>query len=292
MPAVCVGGEFMHTRQRSVLTSAFGSVPYVRYGSNELHEVASQCEVQDGLHIHSEDFVVEVVDDSGSPVPPGRRGRLLITSLHNDGMPFIRYATGDIGTLRTDVCPCGRGLPLLDVRIARTRDMIVPPAGARTAAIDVDIASLLPPDTVNYQLVQESVDHFLLRAVTAEAAGSPACATLQRETSERLSSTLGAPVSVQVQPVADIDMNMSGKRLAFISKITRDPVAEMPVIGMVVARGKEPMSLYNDLARNVMAPALDLIRGCTPWHASANWKKPSGGQRVRSRSCSRSASKR
>jgi phenylacetate-CoA ligase len=223
IPSVCIGGEMMHERQRAVLEDVFGSVPFIRYGSNELHEVSGQCEVHDGLHILAEDFVIEVVDDAGFPVPDGERGQLLITSLHNYGMPFIRYAPGDIGTLRVDACPCGRGLPLMDARIGRTRDYLVSPAGTRVAAMDVDVAPLLPPGVVQYQLVQNGPDHFRLRAVPESDTADSTWLPTRQAASSVLSAQMGARVSVEVQLVDHIDMNLSGKRLSFISHLNSEP---------------------------------------------------------------------
>jgi len=219
IPSVCLGGELMHERQRTVLEDVFGSVPFIRYGSNELHEVSGQCEVRDGLHILAEDFIIEVVDDEGFPVPEGERGLLLITSLHNHGMPFIRYAPGDIGALRIDTCSCGRGLPLMDARIGRTRDYLVSTAGTRVAALVVDVAPLLPPGVVQYQLVQNGPDRLLLRAVPENDTTDSTWFPARQAVASSLSARMGADVSVELQLVDHIDMNLSGKRLSFISNL-------------------------------------------------------------------------
>ncbi|MCK5586795.1 phenylacetate--CoA ligase family protein, partial [Candidatus Bipolaricaulota bacterium] len=130
VPSICLGGEQTLDHQRLVLREVFGSDPYIRYGSNELHEVAGQCELQGGLHIFAEDFITEIVDDDNNPLPPGRRGRMLITSLHNYGMPFIRYENGDVGSLLSGACACGRGLPLMSPEVGRTLEYIYRKSGA------------------------------------------------------------------------------------------------------------------------------------------------------------------
>jgi phenylacetate-CoA ligase len=222
VPAVCLGGELMHERQRQLLESVFGSVPFIRYASNELYEVSGQCETRDGLHILAEDFIIEVVDPEGHPVPQGKRGRFLITSLHNFGMPFIRYEPGDEGVLRSDACPCGRGLPLMDAHIGRTCDYLVSATGARVAAMDVDLVRFLPPEVVQYQLVQDSLGLFLLRAVPQNDSSDTTWLSVKQNMAGQLSAQLGAHVNVEVQLVDRIDMNLSGKRLSFISNIGSD----------------------------------------------------------------------
>ncbi|MFW6055848.1 MAG: phenylacetate--CoA ligase family protein [Chloroflexota bacterium] len=216
---MCLGGERLTERQREVLDEVFGGQQYVRYGSNELHEVAGQCEVCGGLHILAEDFIIEVVDDSGAPVAPGERGRFLITALHNYGMPFIRYENGDIGSLFEGSCPCGRGLPLLDVPIGRTREYMYSSRGARVDAMDVRVESLLPPGVVQWQLIQEDYERFMLRAVPVEQPVAKEWPRVEAQLSNLLKKRLDSPVSVEVQLVDHIEMNLSGKRLSFVSNI-------------------------------------------------------------------------
>jgi len=217
--AMCVGGEELLPRQKDMLIAVFGGSPYVRYGSNELHEVAAQCEVCGGLHILAEDFVLEVVDDSEVPVAPGERGKFLITSLHNHGMPFVRYENGDIGRLLPQACACGRGLPLMDARVGRTREYLASRSGVCIAAMDLDMAPLLPPGVFQYQLVQEDYERFVLSVVPVAEPSSREWDTVRAKVVKMLGDTLGASVSVEVCLVGHIDMNLSGKRLSFVSRM-------------------------------------------------------------------------
>ncbi len=221
--SICLGGEQILDRQRSVIREVFGSDPYVRYGSNELHEVAGQCDIRGGLHIFAEDFIIEVVDDDGKPLPLGQRGRMLITSLHNHGMPFIRYDSGDIGSLLPGVCSCGRGLPLMSPQIGRTREYIYTGSGARIAAMDINVAGVLPPGTVQYQLSQENFASFVLLVVPPGHLSADTWGLVESRLTELLRARLAENVSVELRLVDRIEMNLSGKRLAFISKV--DPAA-------------------------------------------------------------------
>ena len=219
IPALCLGGERLLERQRALLREVFGSDPYVRYGSNELHEVAGQCAERAGLHILAGDFILEVVDHEGRPLPPGTRGRLLITSLHNYGMPFIRYENGDTGALMQDVCPCGRGLPLLSPLIGRTSEYLVFTGGRCVEAAELDIGNLLPPRVVQYQLVQEGIDHFVLSVVPAGTdAGYPWDSTVN-SVSAALASASNSRPHGELRLVDSIAMNLSGKRLSFVSHL-------------------------------------------------------------------------
>ena len=197
----------------------FGSDPYVWYGSNELHEVAGQCSERGGLHILAGDFIIEVVDNDGRPLPPGERGKLLITSLHNYGMPFIRYENGDTGSFMPGDCPCGRGLQLLSPLIGRTSEFLVCADGRRAEAMDLDISNLLPPRVVQYQLVQESIDRFTLRVVPAGTDVDYPWDSIVDAVSAALASATGSRPHVELHLVDSISMNLSGKRLSFVSHL-------------------------------------------------------------------------
>jgi phenylacetate-CoA ligase len=219
VPSICLAGEQTLDRQRSVVREVFGSNPYVRYGSDELHEVAGQCDVRAGLHIFAEDFIIEVVGTNGALASTSDRGRLLITSLHNHGMPFIRYESGDIGSLLPGACPCGRGLPLMSPQIGRTLEYIYTKSGVHIAAMDINVADILPSGTVQYQLSQENIDSFVLLVVPPGPLSADTWDLVRGRLTEFLRARLAENVSVELRLVDRIEMNLSGKRLAFISRI-------------------------------------------------------------------------
>jgi phenylacetate-CoA ligase len=95
---------------REAIELAFGPHVFETYGSRETMLIAAECEAHDGMHLSEENVLVEIVRD-GEPVPAGEPGDVLVTDLHNYGMPFIRYANGDVATLSpSGPCRCGRGL--------------------------------------------------------------------------------------------------------------------------------------------------------------------------------------
>ncbi len=219
VPSICLGGEPILDRQRWIVQEVFGSDPYDRYGSNEFHGVAGQCDARGDLHIFAEDFIIEVVDKHGAPVSTGERGRLLITSLHNYGMPFIRYDIGDIGSLLPDACSCGRGLPLMSQHIGRTREHIYTRSGAPIAAMDINVAGVLPPGTTQYQLSQENIGSFMLLVVPPGSLSPDTWDMVGSRLTGLLRARLAEPTSVELRLVDRIEMNLSGKRLSFVSRV-------------------------------------------------------------------------
>jgi phenylacetate-CoA ligase len=109
IPVICGAEAVLHS-DRAVLNRAFGPGIFETYGSRETMLIAAECEQHTGMHLSEENLVVEISHD-GQPVGPGESGDVVITDLHNYGMPMIRYVNGDVATLAPDeTCPCGRSL--------------------------------------------------------------------------------------------------------------------------------------------------------------------------------------
>ncbi len=114
LPVIC-GAEAVLPGDRAVLASAFGPAIFETYGSRETMLIAAECEAHEGMHIQEENLVVEVVSDRRA-VARGEPGDVVVTDLHNFGMPMIRYVNGDVAILsESGLCACGRGL----ARVAR-----------------------------------------------------------------------------------------------------------------------------------------------------------------------------
>jgi phenylacetate-CoA ligase len=88
--------------------------------------VATEClEARDGLHVHEDHFLVEAIDpDSDLPVEEGGEGELVFTTLAKEAMPLLRYRTGDVGSLTTEPCACGRTTARIRGLRGRIDDMI------------------------------------------------------------------------------------------------------------------------------------------------------------------------
>jgi phenylacetate-CoA ligase len=109
VPVLC-GAEGVLPADRAALTRAFGPEIFETYGSRETMLMASECEAHDGMHLSEENLLVQVVQ-GGRTVRAGQSGEVVVTDLHNYGMPFVRYANGDVAVSGNDAaCACGRGL--------------------------------------------------------------------------------------------------------------------------------------------------------------------------------------
>jgi phenylacetate-CoA ligase len=129
------------------------------YGLSEMcgPGVAAEClEARDGLHVHEDHFLVEVVDpESGAPLEEGVEGELVFTTLVKEAMPLLRYRTGDIASLVSDPCVCGRTTARIRGLRGRRDDVIIV-RGVNVYPSNVEHALLSVPDAgPHYQLVVE-----------------------------------------------------------------------------------------------------------------------------------------
>lgn len=98
------------------------------YGMSEvLSMVASECELQTGLHFRADEFIyVEIIDESGKslPIAKGTTGELVFTNMMKEAQPLIRYRTGDVVRVTEEKCECGYSGMLFEI-VGRSDDMIV-----------------------------------------------------------------------------------------------------------------------------------------------------------------------
>jgi len=98
------------------------------YGLSEVigPGVASECMIQDGLHINEDHFYPEIINpDSLEVLPEGTMGELVFTTITKEGLPLIRYRTRDLTRLNYGKCKCGRTLVRMDKCLGRSDDMLI-----------------------------------------------------------------------------------------------------------------------------------------------------------------------
>jgi phenylacetate-CoA ligase len=127
------------------------------YGLSEVMGpgVGIECkEVQNGLHIAEDHFLVEIIDpESLDPVPDGEEGELVFTSLTKEAMPVIRYRTGDIASIIPDPCQCGRTHKRISRIKGRIDDMLII-RGVNVFPSEIESALLQFEELVpHYQLI-------------------------------------------------------------------------------------------------------------------------------------------
>lgn len=126
-----VTSEMLFEDDKMLLEKQFG-VPLVNeYGASELDLIAFQNPFGE-WQVNSETLFVEILDENNNPVPHGKEGRIVITSLYNKAHPFIRYDIGDIGILDEQST---LKKPILKNLIGRTNDVAVLPSGKKSPGL-------------------------------------------------------------------------------------------------------------------------------------------------------------
>jgi phenylacetate-CoA ligase len=97
---------------------------YSTYASTEMSTAFTECGQGRGGHHHPELIIVEFLDEQDKPVREKEAGEVTVTTLGVEGMPLLRYKTGDICFHYTEPCPCGRQTMRLGPVIGRKNQMI------------------------------------------------------------------------------------------------------------------------------------------------------------------------
>lgn len=168
------GAEPWTDAMRARLQSLWGCPAVDFYGLSEVigPGVASECvEARDGLHLNEDHFLPEIVDPtSGVPLPVGREGELVLTSLTKEALPVIRYRTGDVTRLDPEPCRCGRTTVRMARIKGRTDDMLII-KGVNVFPSQLEAALLTVQDLApHYQLLVDRRGAFPTLAVHVEPA--------------------------------------------------------------------------------------------------------------------------
>ncbi|GAB2555273.1 phenylacetate--CoA ligase family protein [Rhodanobacter koreensis] len=213
--AIIGAAEALHEFQRQTIEQAFGCPAYNTYGCREFMLIASECEQRHGLHVNADHLVVELRKPQNAPMD-AQAGEVVITDLFNYGMPFVRYANGDMATASAARCSCGRGLPLLDRVDGRVLDTIRTPAGH---VLPGEFFPHMLKDVnglERFQLVQRRLDRLDLAIVRGAGFDDASLAYIRRE----VAKVLGGSVELHCHFVDDIPLTRSGKLRVTVSELS------------------------------------------------------------------------
>ena len=121
---IILTGEGCSYTFRKRLEQAWGCEASFFYGSTECGVIAVECKEHAGYHVANGHVYAEIVDpDTGAPLGYDQAGEIVVTTLLREGMPMIRYRSGDIGYLQRSPCACGITMDVLHLR-GRMENMI------------------------------------------------------------------------------------------------------------------------------------------------------------------------
>ena len=196
------------------------------YGLSEVigPGVAAECEARRGLHLQEDHFFPEVVDPAtGTPLPAGREGELVLTALSNEAAPVLRYRTGDITSLDPEPCACGRTLVRMARVGGRIDDMLIV-RGVNVFPSDIEAVLLRIPDFApHYQIVVDrprALDVLLVQVERRDGGHADEASGLAHRAERALRAELGLSATVAVLLPGEIPRS-EGKAVRVIDRRQR-----------------------------------------------------------------------
>jgi len=127
--AICIGENIRNTDFSlnilgKKITEGWNIRLYSTYASTEMQTAFTECSEGRGGHHQPELVIVELLDENDQPVGPNTPGEVTITTLGVEGMPLLRYKTGDICMYDDGPCTCGRTSLRLSPVMGRKKQMI------------------------------------------------------------------------------------------------------------------------------------------------------------------------
>lgn len=201
------GAEPTSKALKKAIADAWGINYHDIYGLSEIlgPGVAGGCGKSEGMHIFEDHFYPEIIDPkTGEVVPDGERGELVITTLTKEAIPLLRYRTGDITAIKTQKCPCGRTVRMIESIVGRSDDMVII-NGVNVFPSQVEhVLSTIEGLSLNYQIVLSKKGYLDKIEVKVEMSDDfnfdniSAIENLQKEASAKLLSNLYIHANVNI----------------------------------------------------------------------------------------------
>lgn len=216
LKAIVSTSEVLSETQRTLISTVFGAPVQNEYGCGEVGPIAYECP-DGGLHIMSDNLVVELLRDDGSQAAEGEAGEVVVTDLNNRAMPLLRYALGDYGIVGKP-CVCGRTFPTLERIWGRAYDFVQTPAGRRYhGEFFMYYFEDLRADGIDvrkFKIVQDRPDHIRIEVVLPPESD----AATDRRIASRLAERL-PEMGMSVHRVPAIERLPSGKTQVILNAV-------------------------------------------------------------------------
>jgi len=203
MPASILGvystAEVLNDWQRKLMEQAFNCKVYNQYGSREIPNIACECS-HGNQHVFTDMVYLESHQINNEE-------RLIVTSLTNRTMPFIRYDIGDSGRLKEGVCPCGSPFPMMEIGMCRSNDLIKTSSGKSLHPSSFNRLLYGKTGIRQYQYIQTELDKITLNIVSHGQLAAEEINALK----ESMRKEVDANMSLEVNQVDEIRRSISGK---------------------------------------------------------------------------------
>lgn len=189
------GGSIPATRER--IETGWGARVIDHHGLTEVGPISFECWENPGfVHLNECEYICEVLDpETGSSVPDGHQGELVVSNLGRLGSPVFRYCTRDIVVRVTDPCPCGRTLARLEGGVVSRADDMVCVRGVNIYPTAIEAVVRTVHDVAEYRATVRSDGALGTVSVEVEVS-APNRDAVTALVESRLREALGLTVSV------------------------------------------------------------------------------------------------
>ncbi|MGL2995209.1 hypothetical protein [Flavobacterium sp. TSSA_36] len=210
--------ENLTNRHRAVLENAFGVPVHNRYSTEELGVLGYQYEKEGVFYLNTAHYIFEVVQmESDAPVAIGEVGRVLVTDLHSEAMPLLRYETGDLAVLAAVFEEAPTWATQLKAFSGRSVQLLQSVDGKQLYPLYFDTIMEAFPFFAQYQLLQESETCFTIVLVPNYAFEKEKF--VASSFLKPFKEWLGAEAIITIRFQSDIEKLPSGKRPYVINRI-------------------------------------------------------------------------
>ncbi|MEZ0174966.1 MAG: phenylacetate--CoA ligase family protein [Candidatus Reddybacter sp.] len=220
LKVICTTGEPLYPNQRATIQSVFGVPVANEYGSRDAGFTAHESP-QGQMLVSSETMILEILDPNGQPVAPGETGEAVITGLHSQAQPFIRYRTGDRVKASAEQCKAGRGLHVIDEVVGRSTDFIVAADGTIMHALAVIYVLRAIEGMGEFKIIQHSTTELEVQFVPAAeyANDSHWQQMAEQAITAQLKQRLGQGTDILLKKMDKIPPEKSGKYRYVVSHV-------------------------------------------------------------------------
>jgi phenylacetate-CoA ligase len=209
--------EVVDDIDRNIMERGFGVSVRNEYGAAELDILAFEDEDGDFV-LNEETLFIEILDDNNRPVEAGVEGKVIVTSLYNKAMPFIRYELGDRAILSSKI---KNGKRVLDKVVGRTNDIIKLPSGKISPGLTFYYISKKLLESggriKEFVIIQKSLNTFLFKYLANEELSE----TEKTEIQKAMDLYLEPGLICEFLQCDQIERTKAGKLKHFFSEIVK-----------------------------------------------------------------------
>lgn len=173
LKSVLLSADYVPKSATDSISNVWNAKVYGHYGMTETGLGGGvECQVRQGYHLREADLLFEIIDPStGLPVPDGEYGEIVFSTLTRQGMPLVRYRTGDRSRFLTAPCPCGSVLRRLDHVTGRFSEAVTLPGGRPLSITQLDEVILADPGIQAFKAELTTQDGIDVLTITVKCDG-------------------------------------------------------------------------------------------------------------------------